>query len=208
MNNKQRAWLLVGPVIFSFMMAMTTPVVHIYFMKLIDASVLAIANMISVGIAAMTNTSVTRKGFLEWYDKHFTLIVVTDVLLFTVISFVGMEWATIRFIGMAIINAISTTLWICVMQNAINSVVKGKELTIWQSLASSYELYASLAGGLVILILGSIDVEIAIMIQCIANLIMGLADLKAKQLLSMKKRSDYNYKNDEYDSRKQKRCFL
>lgn len=193
MNSKQRRWLLVGPVVFSFAMAVTTPVVHVYFMRLIDASVLAVANMISVGIAAMNNTSVTRKGFLEWYDKHFTLIVVTDVLLFTVISFASMEWATIRFIGMAIINAISTTLWICVMQNTINSVVKGKELTIWQSLASSYELYASLAGGLVILILGSIDIEIAIAIQCIANLIMGLADLKAKQLLSMKKRSDYNY---------------
>ena len=193
MNSKQRRWLLVGPVVFSFAMAVTTPVVHVYFMRLIDASVLAVANMISVGIAAMTNTSVTRKGFLEWYDKHFTLIVVTDVLLFTVISFASMEWVTIRFIGMAIINAISTTLWICVMQNTINSVVKGKELTIWQSLASSYELYASLAGGLVILILGSIDIEIAIAIQCIANLIMGLADLKAKQLLSMKKRSDYNY---------------
>ena len=133
MNNKQKSWLLIGPVIFSFAMAMTSPVVHIYFMRLIDASVLAVANMISVGIAAMTNTSVTRKGFLEWYDKHFTLIVITDVLLFTVISFAGMEWATIRFIGMAIINAISTTLWICVMQNAINSVVKGKELTIWQN---------------------------------------------------------------------------
>ena len=183
MNSKQRRWLLVGPVVFSFAMAVTTPVVHIYFMRLIDASVLAVANMISVGIAAMTNTSVTRNGFLEWYDKHFTLIVVTDVLLFTVISFAGMEWATIRFIGMAIINAISTTLWICVMQNAINAVVKGKELTIWQSLASSYELYASLAGGLVILILGSIDIEIAIAIQCIGNLIMGLADLKARKLL-------------------------
>ena len=186
MNNKQKSWLLVGPVVLSFAMAITSPVIHIYFMRLIDASVLAIANIISVGIAAITNTSVTRKGFLEWYDKHFTFIVVTDVLLFTVISFAGMEWATIRFIGMAIINAISTTLWICVMQNAINSVVKGKELTIWQSLASSYELYASLAGGLVILILGSIDIEIAIAIQCIANLIMGLADLKARKLLLLK----------------------
>lgn len=190
MNSKQKNWLLVGPVIFSFMMAMTTPVVHIYFMKLIDASVLAVANIISVGIAAMTNTSVTRKGFLEWYDKHFTLIVATDVLLFAVISFAGMEWATMRFIGMAIISAISTTLWICVMQNAINSVVKGKELTIWRSLASSYELYASLAGGLVILILGSIDVEIAIMIQCIANLVMGLADLRARKLLMRSDDSD------------------
>lgn len=190
MNTKQKYWLLIDPVIFSFAMAMTSPVVHIYFMRLIDASILAVANMISVGIAAMTNTSVTRKGFLEWYDNHFTLIVVTDVLLFTVISFAGMEWATIRVIGMAIINAISTTLWICVMQNAINSVVKGKDLTIWQSLASSYELYASLAGGLVIIILGSIDVEIAIMIQCIANLVMGLADLRARKLLMRSDDSD------------------
>ena len=183
MNKKQKSWLLVGPVIFSFAMAMTSPIVHIYFMRLIDASVLAVANMISVGIAAMTNTSVTRKGFLEWYDKHFTLIVVTDVLLFTVISLAGMEWATIRFIGMAIINAISTTLWICVMQNAINSVVKGKELTIWQSLAKSYELYASLTGGLAILLIGDIHIEVAIAIQCTANLIMGLTDLKARKLL-------------------------
>ena len=183
MNSKQKGWLLVGPVIFSFAMAMTTPVVHVYFMRLIDESVLAVANMISVGIAAMTNTSVTRKGFLEWYDKHFTLIVVTDVLLFTVISFAGMEWATIRFIGMAIINAISTTLWICVMQNAINSVVKGKELTIWKSLASSYELYASLAGGLAILLIGDMHIELAIAIQCVANLVMGLTDLRAKKLL-------------------------
>mgnify|MGYP007049934317 FL=1 len=76
------------------------------------------------------------------------------------------------------------------MKNAINSVVKGKELTIWQSLASSYELYASLAGGLVILILGSIDVEIAIMIQCIANLVMGLADLRARKLLMRSDDSD------------------
>ena len=186
MNSKQRRWLLVGPAIFSFAMAMTTPVVHIYFMKLIDTSVLAIANMISVGIAAITNTSVTKRGFLEWYDRHFTLIVATDVSLFAVISFIGMEWATIRFIGMAVINAISTTLWICIMQNAINAVVKGKDLTIWQSLSSSYELYASLAGGLVIVILGSIDVEIAIAIQCIANLVMGLADLKARELLLLK----------------------
>lgn len=183
MNSKQKNWLLIGPVIFSFAMAMTTPVVHVYFMRLIDASVLAVANMLAVGIAAMTNTSVTRKGFLEWYDKHFTLIVVTDVLLFTVISFAGMEWATIRFIGMAVINAISTTLWVCVMQNAINNTIEGKDLTIWQSLANSCEMYASLAGGLVILLIGDIHIEVAIAIQCVANLAMGLTDLRAKKLL-------------------------
>ena len=184
MNNKQKGWLLIGPVVFSFAMAVTTPVIHVYFMRLIDASVLAIANMISVGIAAITNTTVTKEKVLEWYDKHFKFIVVTDVMFFIIVSFAGMEMAAMRFIGMAVINAISTTLWICIMQNAINNTINGEELTIWQSLSKSYELYASLAGGVVILILGTIDVEIAIAIQCLANLFMGLTDLKAKKLLT------------------------
>ena len=184
MNNKQKGWLLIGPVVFSFAMAVTTPVIHVYFMRLIDASVLAIANMISVGIAAITNTTITKEKFLEWYDNHFTLIVLTDVLFFIIVSCAGMEMATMRFIGMAVINAISTTLWICVMQNAINNTINGEELTIWQSLSKSYELYASLTGGVVILILGTIDIELAIATQCLANLFMGLTDLKAKKLLT------------------------
>ena len=183
MSSRQKGWLLVGPCIFSFAVAMTAPVLQVYFMRLISSEVLAISNMLAVGIAAITNTSITKKGFLEWYNKHFTFIVVSDVLLFAVISFAGMKWAAMRYISMAVINAISTTLWICIMQNAINAVVKGKELTTWQSLANSYELYASLAGGLVILKLGNIDVEIAIAIQCTANLVMGLTDLRARKLL-------------------------
>ena len=184
MNNKQKSWLLIGPVVFSFAMAMTEPVVYLYFVKLIDTRVLAMANMLAVGIAAITNTSVTKRSFLDWYEEHFTLIVGVDIFLFAVISLAGMEWATLRFIGMSVLNAISTTLWICVMQNSINAVVKGTELTIWHSLARSCELYASLGGGLFILLLGSLDIEVAIAIQCLANLTMGLTDLKAKKLLT------------------------
>lgn len=183
MNNRQKNWLLVGPVIFSFAMAVTTPVIHIYFIRLISTNVLAISNMLSVGIAAITNTTITKEKFLEWYDKHFTFIVATDVMFFIIVSCAGMEMATMRFIGMAVINAISTTLWICVMQNAINNTIDGEELTIWQSLSKSYELYASLAGGLVILLIGDMHIELAIAIQCVANLFMGLTDLKARKLL-------------------------
>lgn len=183
MNNRQKNWLLVGPVVFSFAMAVTTPVVHVYFIRLIDASILAVANMLAVGIAAMTNTTITKEKFLEWYDKHFTFIVLSDVMFFIIVSCAGMEMAAMRFIGMAVINAVSTTLWVCVMQNAINNTIEGQNLTIWQSLSKSYELYASLAGGLVILLIGDMDIEIAIAIQCVANLFMGLTDLKARKLL-------------------------
>ena len=183
MNNRQKNWLLIGPVIFSFAMAMTVPVIQIYFIRLISPNVLAISNMLAVGLAAIVNTSITKERFLRWYDEHFTFIIVTDILLFVVVSCAGMEMAAARYIGMAITNAISTTLWVCVMQNAINNTIKDQDLTIWQSLAKSYEMYASLAGGLVILLIGDMHIELAIAIQCTANLFMGLTDLKARKLL-------------------------
>ena len=183
MNKKQKSWLLVGPVIFSFAMAMTTPIIQVYFIRLVNPNVLAVSNMLAVGLAAIVNTSITKERFLRWYDKHFTLIIVTDILLFVVVSCAGMELAAVRYIGMAVINAISTTLWVCVMQNAINNTIRGQDLTIWQSLARSYEMYGSLAGGLAILLIGDMHIELAIAIQCIANLFMGLTDLKAKKLL-------------------------
>ena len=183
MNSKQRRWLLVGPIIFSFAMAMTTPVIRVYFIRFVNSDILAISDMLAVGIAAITNTTITKEKFLEWYDKHFTFIVATDVMFFIIVSCAGMEMAAMRYIGMAVINAISTTLWVCVMQNAINNTIRGQDLTIWQSLARSYEMYGSLAGGLAILLIGDMHIELAIAIQCIANLFMGLTDLKAKKLL-------------------------
>ena len=183
MNSKQKGWLLVGPVIFSFAMAMTTPIIQVYFIRLVNPNVLAVSNMLAVGLAAIVNTSITKERFLRWYDKHFTLIIVTDILLFVVVSCAGMELAAVRYIGMAVINAISTTLWVCVMQNAINNTIRGQDLTIWQSLARSYEMYGSLAGGLAILLIGDMHIELAIAIQCIANLFMGVTDLKARKLL-------------------------
>lgn len=183
MNSKQKNWLLVGPVIFSFAMAMTTPVIRVYFIRFVNSDILAISDMLAVGIAAITNTTITKEKFLEWYDKHFTFIVATDVMFFIIVSCAGMEMAAMRYIGMAVVNAISTTLWVCVMQNAINNTIRGQDLTIWQSLARSYEMYGSLAGGLAILLIGDMHIELAIAIQCIANLIMGLTDLKARKLL-------------------------
>ena len=194
MDSKQKFWLLIGNVVFSFAMAMTVPIIQVYFIRLVDSSVLAISNMLAVGIAAITNTSITKEKFLRWYDKHFTFIVMTDILLFVIVSCAGMELAAARYIGLAIMDAISTTLWVCIMRNAINNTIKGQDLTIWQSLSNSYELYASFAGGLVILLIGDMNIEIAIAIQCLANLVMGISDLKAKKLLKSEEEKD-NEKN-------------
>ena len=44
-------------------------------------------------------------------------------------------------------------------------------------------MYGSLAGGLAILLIVDMHIELAIAIQCTANLFMGLTDLKARKLL-------------------------
>jgi hypothetical protein len=84
MNSEQKRWLLIGPVVFSFAMAMTVPIIQVYFIRLVNPNVLAVSNMLAVGLAAVVNTSITKEKFLQWYDTHFTFIIITDILLLKV----------------------------------------------------------------------------------------------------------------------------
>lgn len=70
MTKRQNFWLLIGPVVMTFSFALTSPVVQIYFIKLVDPQVLAIANMLGVGLAAAVNATVTKDRWLSWYREH------------------------------------------------------------------------------------------------------------------------------------------
>lgn len=173
----------------SFVYAATEPVIQLYFMQRISTEVLTIANILSVSIAAVTNTTVGKMSFMCWYRSNFKLIVVVDVLCFSTISFTGIDCPTVRFIGFAIINAISTTLWCIIMNSAINRKIEGDELTCWRSYTDAWELYASLAGGVLLLIIGDIHVETAISMQCLANLLMGITDIQAFNRMEQRQKS-------------------
>lgn len=179
MNRNQKAWVLIGSIVMCFIFAATGPVIQLYFMQLISAKVLAISNMLSVAIAAMTNSTVTIDKCMQFYRSHFKWIVVVDVVCFSLISFTGLEYPTVRFIGLALLNAISTTLWCVVINNAINQLVHGDQLTTWQSFNSSINLYASLCGSIVLLCIDTIPIDVALALQCAGNLFMGITDVKA-----------------------------
>ena len=193
MNKQQKCWLLVGPVVISFIFALTSPVIQIYFMRLVSPEVLTVANMITVGLAAVTNTTVTKDSFMTFYRNHFAAIVFIDVVCFCVVSFLGVEWAALRFIGFAILNAISTTLWFVVVDNAVNRKIDGDQLTVWHSYSKSWSLYASLAGGALLLLCSDMAIEVALALQCGANLVMGITDIKA--ISELKKDNTNDEKN-------------
>ena len=80
-------------------------------------------------------------------------------------------------------NAVTSTLWGAVIQDRINNVLHGSELTDWSALLSSYRLYAALIGSALLFIIVSMPIEIAIGLQCFGNTAMGLLDIKAYKLL-------------------------
>lgn len=182
MNKITKTYLIIGPTVMSFIYAVTSPIIQIYFMKLVSIEILSISNAITIALAAIVNSTVPSTTMKNIYRRYFFKIVIVDIICFCIISVMSVEYVTVRFIGFAIINAISTNLWMIVLKDAINHVLSGSELTNWTAFSTSFELYASLLGCILATFIG-LSIEVCILLQCAANILMGYSDLKAFCLL-------------------------
>ena len=183
MRSLTKNMLLVGPIVLAFIVALVTPVIQVYFMKLVSTQILTVSNMLALGLGAVTNSSIRREKIMNIYLRHFNIIVVVDMILFAVISGLSTEMIVVRFLGFSILNAVTSTLWGAVIQDRINNVLHGSELTDWSALLSAYRLYAALIGSALLFIIVSMPIEVAIGLQCFGNTAMGLLDIKAYKLL-------------------------
>ena len=183
MSNKLKFYLLSGPVLVSFIFALTSPIIQIYFVSRVSTEIFAAANMLSTGLAALVNSSVTVDRIMRWYKKHFYSIVIIDLLCFCIVSFLSTEYITVRFLGLAILNAVSTNLWCVLMRNAVNNIIKGDNLTKWESFESAWNLGGQFFGAALAIYFIDMPLELCIGLQCIANIIMGTTDYKAWDMI-------------------------
>ena len=183
MSNKLKFYLLSGPVLVSFIFALTSPIIQIYFVSRVSTEIFATANMLSTGLAALVNSSVAVDRIMRWYKKHFYSIVIIDLLCFCIVSFLSTEYITVRFLGLAILNAVSTNLWCVLMRNAVNNIIKGDSLTKWESFESAWNLGGQFFGAALAIYFIDIPLELCIGLQCIANIIMGTTDYKAWDMI-------------------------
>ena len=183
MRSLTKNMLMVGPIVLAFIVALVTPVIQVYFMKLVSTQILTVSNMLALGLGAVTNSSIRREKIMTIYRSHFNIIVVVYIILFAVISGLSTEMIVVRFLGFSILNAVTSTLWGAVIQDRINNVLHGSELTDWSALLSAYRLYAALIGSALLFIIVSMPIEVAIALQCFGNTAMGLLDIKAYKLL-------------------------
>ena len=183
MSRKLKFYLLSGPVLVSFIFALTSPIIQIYFVSRVSTEIFAAANMLSTGLAALVNSSVAVDRIMRWYKKHFYSIVIIDLLCFCIVSFLSTEYITVRFLGLAILNAVSTNLWCVLMRNAVNNIIKGDSLTKWESFESAWNLGGQFFGAALAIYFIDMPLELCIGLQCIANIIMGTTDYKAWDMI-------------------------
>ena len=184
LSKREKFWYLVGPVTVSLIFAATSPIIQIYFVSNIESRILAMANLLQIGLAAVVNYTVQFERFKELYRKYFFWIVATDILIFSVTSLIGVEYPVIRFFGFSFLNAVSTCLWVMIMENIANRIIiDGDERTNFDALKRTVCLMASFTGGVVAILFADIPVEWCVMAQCVANAFMGLTDLYAFKIL-------------------------
>ena len=176
MNKTVKLYLLGGTAVVDFVYSATSPIIHIYFISLISSSVLAMANILTTALAAGVNASIQSDKLKDFYRHHFLWIITIDIICFALISFEGISIPEVRFLGLAVLNAVSSTLWFTVVNDAINHQIEGDRLTKWNSLSKTVNLTAALAGSVIAIIFTNIGVEYCIAAQCIANLVMGATD--------------------------------
>ena len=153
-------------------------------MSLIEPRIVAVASLIGTGLSALVNYTIPIDRMKELYRKNFLLIVLTDVILFALISFFGYEYPEVRFMGFSFLNAVSTCLWVMVMRNVANRIIKdGDERTDFDAMNNYTTLSASFLGGIIAVIFVEIPVEYCIAAQCVANLTMGLTDVYSFRML-------------------------
>ena len=184
LSIREKFWYLVGPITVSLVFAATRPIIQIYFVSNIEPQILAMANLLETGLAAVVNYTIQFERLKELYRKYFFWIVVTDVLIFSTTSLIGVDYPAVRFFGFSILNAVSTCLWFMIMKNVANRIIiDGDERTNFDALNQTTCLAASFFGGIFAVIFVNIPVEICVMAQCLANAFMGVTDLYSFKIL-------------------------
>ena len=177
MDKISRNLLLVAHAFYGIVLAITVPSVNVYFMSHVSTQIVALSNMITVGLAAIVSTSATFDRARLFYKRIFELTVVTFVILYAVIAFLSIEDVTVRFLGMAVLQSCVASLWTLNMDDCINHVLSGADLTKFKMLKKSIGLYAALFGGAVAVYIGTIDITIGLALQCVSVLIDGVVEV-------------------------------
>lgn len=180
MLTKIKAVIIIIATMQNIVFGFTTPTVQIYFMSLVNASTLSIANILDAGLAGTINSFLSKNSFRKLFKRYAPIVGLLDAVIYAVIVLFSVDDPTIRFIGIAISNGTLATIWGVMLLDGINNTIHGDDLTSFNSLNKSCCLFGSLVGGGIGVLIGSgLCIDTAIILQAGMVAINSIAELYA-----------------------------
>lgn len=158
----------------------TSPSVKIYFMGAVSQQVLAFSNLISIGLVALTSGLLENKKTVQALRrKWFAVFTVTDAIMYGVLSLAGFFIdPAIRFVGLSIAESLFTMTGSMLINDAVNVILAGSDLTSFQSKMTKVSNLAGFVALSVFMLIDiNIDVETAIVGQFIALVISSILEI-------------------------------
>lgn len=188
MKDKIKKNLYIGIVVNCLLFSATTPLVNIFFIQKVSTVMFSIVNWVSIMIVLGMNKILKSQKNREILQRFFLPIIIIDTLLFLLISFIGEYYINIRFFGLAVLNGTTTAIWMCIMKSNINNVFMGDELTNVETYQDYLISIAQLIGATIAIVFTqiNIDINILMLIQIVASVIMGYFDYKVIKIIETK----------------------
>ena len=185
MSDKIKWLLILSTSFFSFIMALTSPTVHLYYVKIVTPQIYTAAQVISTLSAAIITMFLSKQANRDKLKGFFAPILILDSIGFFVLSYLGTMDANIRFIGFAILFSTTLTVWSTIMMGVINNTLSSDELTDFQTLSNSVRLWATVGGGVAAIFLVSVmPLNLALFLQCVGNAVVAVCDYRGFKYLS------------------------
>lgn len=166
LNFQMKLLFYYVPLASGIGMACSGPVIKTFMYANVSPEIVSLANVINVALTILINGTIHSPKTMEFFRKEFTWLAITHTTCFTVVSLMGEGWPEVRFIGFAILEAITWNLYMLIFRQSMNRVWNGDELTKLQFDTKTWSLVGALIGGGLVLVL-DLDVHQALWLQAI-----------------------------------------
>ena len=176
LNFQMRALFYYVPLASGIGMACSGPVIKIYMCSQVSPEIVSLANIIGVALSVLINGAIHSERTMELFRKQFTWLATTHTICFTVVSLMGENWPELRFIGFAILEAITGNLYALVFRQSMNRIWKGDELTKLQFDMKTWSMVGALIGGALVFLL-DLNIHQALLVQAVTCASANICDM-------------------------------
>lgn len=156
-----------------------------------DSFVFKLASAISLFFGFGVNLILTKVETLTKIRRWYNMLSVATCIILVLVNLIGIYDISVRFIGLAISEAIFCNMLGCCISDTMNNMFSGSERTVY-SMKKDNLRYVGAFLGMVLSFFIHFDLSTLLYIQCVMYIIMTLEDL-----FVFSKLKDYVFSEDE-----------